>query len=504
MKKERILLLLPVALSLASCGGDGSSTGPWIDVGDGTNEEEVLRLQEMVRSQDGISAAESRGRVRIEATTGTEEGLIEIIYDTIEGIPSYLHSVDPISGEALLVPQVPGETFDWSCWEIFLREPGEEGSVEGLLNKEDAEKFLEESGAKETLSALVDPVEAGLVLVDIPEALYPYVGLEFPEAGGYVFRLNTAGLEDAEAEAVEVVVDGQGLVLSARMGNQAIEADWGVTFGTTNRLEGATLEGPLSTDLAEGIISYGSISSADPEGKEISATFEGEDEDLPPFLRGLSSLKLDGQWDPQHGRHGVYCEAHLKDGSSWLLYQDDEDVDLGHYMHSDGTKVEISMAQSGYTYDPYKDDRMNDFDRWVNTILRWIESPYEGCGTPWFDDDLLVDMMQGELVRAWYDGTPEQVKTRAWCSLEMRSGYLQAYYDFTSDWGGFEEYFDEEAIFEREARYDWEGTGLLTEETVWKSEETGWLLEEDSRYPEDGKVARISWDFSGFSRKTSL
>lgn len=69
MKKITPLLLLPLIASLASCGdGDGSASKlPPVDIGDGTNKEEVLRLQEMIDGQDGLAAAESRGRVKIEA-----------------------------------------------------------------------------------------------------------------------------------------------------------------------------------------------------------------------------------------------------------------------------------------------------------------------------------------------------------------------------------------------------------------------------------------------------
>ena len=76
MKKITPLLLLPLIASLASCGDGDSSTSklPPIEIGDGTNEEEVLRLQEMIDGQDGITAAETRGRVKVEASAGGQEG----------------------------------------------------------------------------------------------------------------------------------------------------------------------------------------------------------------------------------------------------------------------------------------------------------------------------------------------------------------------------------------------------------------------------------------------
>ena len=507
MKKISPLLLLPLIASLASCGDGDFSTSklPPIEIGDGTNEEEVLRLQEMIDGQDGIAAAETRGRVKVEASAGGQEGLMEVIFDSLEGIPEYLHNVDPESGETLFLPQTPGEDYDWSCYTIFLREPGEEGSVEGLLDKEDAERFLEESGAMESLRMLADPVEAGLVLYEIPELLYPYVDLEFPETGGYIFRMNTAGLEEGEeGQSLEVDVDAEGLVRSLRMEGQEIEADWGATFGTTNRLTGSSLKGPLSVSLAESTIQFSDLDPNPPLHEEISIQFEGETDELPSFLRGFSSLKIDGDWDPQNGRHGVYCEAVLTDGSSWLLYQDEENVELGHYLTSKGTNVEISMERTGWTNGAYVDERMNYFDRWINTIYKWAESPWEGCGTPnYVSDYMMSEFTQGDMTRAWYDGTPDQVRTRAWCSVLAREEYLPASYDYAKEYGGGET-VNEDDIYEREVSYDWETNMFLKEETVWRSEETGWLLEEYSAYPEDGKVAKIRWNFDGFTRKTSL
>lgn len=419
--------------------------------------------------------------------------------------PSTFHNVDPESGETLFLPQTPGEDYDWSCYTIFLREPGEEGSVEGLLDKEDAERFLEESGAMESLRMLADPVEAGLVLYEIPELLYPYVDLEFPETGGYIFRMNTAGLEEGEeGQSLEVDVDAEGLVRSLRMEGQEIEADWGATFGTTNRLTGSSLEGPLSVSLAESTIQFSDLDPNPPLHEEISIQFEGETDELPSFLRGFSSLKIDGDWDPQNGRHGVYCEAVLTDGSSWLLYQDEENVELGHYLTSKGTNVEISMERTGWTNGAYVDERMNYFDRWINTIYKWAESPGKGCGTPnYVSDYMMSEFTQGDMTRAWYDGTPDQVRTRAWCSVLTREEYLPASYDYAKEYGGGET-VNEDDIYEREVSYDWETNMFLKEETVWRSEETGWLLEEYSAYPEDGKVAKIRWNFDGFTRKTSL
>ena len=209
------------------------------------------------------------------------------------GVPDYIY-FRHVDEEALLVksPEELSSHGSYVYSDTFSDRESEFTSFEYGL-----ERINIHSDYGNIAQSIADPVSAGLILPMVPEELYPYVGIEFSQDGGFTFAIGYEGDGDLPIPAMhsEVQIGGDGLLF--RLEGKADGSSYSVDFDYNPSFERKTDLGFGPSIDDDDVFDILGLYPEDPDNfffeyGALRLDIEGDDDSLPAFLKGLRSATV--------------------------------------------------------------------------------------------------------------------------------------------------------------------------------------------------------------------
>lgn len=358
-------LAILLSAGLSSCGGGGDG----VDLG--TNAEEVGRMYDLLDTLNPEEAFASLSGFSATSLYPGDPG----IRDTLDvglngGVPDYIY-FRHVDEEALLVKS-PEELSSYGSYvysDTFSDRESEFISFEYGL-----ERINIHSDYADIAQAIADPVSAGLILPMVPEELYPYVGIEFSQDGGFTFAIGYDGDGDLPIPAMhsEVQIGGDGLL--SRLEGEVDGSSYSVDFDYDPSFERKTDLGFGPSIDDDDVFDILGFYPEDPDNfffeyGALRLDIEGDDDSLPAFLKGLRSatvyLETPG-WAP------VYLCLEGNAGETHTYYQAPNDHAITH-LFPNGEKESIPVDMEG---DFLVDERADDIFMFGSLASQWVYPAY--------------------------------------------------------------------------------------------------------------------------------
>lgn len=358
-------MVILLSAGLPSCGEGGER----IDLG--TNAEEVGRMYDLLDTLNPEEAFDALAGFSATSDYPGDPGLRDTLDVGLNGgVPDYIY-FRHVDEEALLTKS-PEELSSYGSYiysNTFSARESEFTSFEYGL-----ERINIHSDYGDIAQAIADPVSAGLILPSVPEELYPYVGIEFNQDGGFIFAIGYDGDGDLPLPAMhsEVQIGGNGLL--ARLEGEVDGSSYTVTFDYNPSFERKTDLGFGPSIDDDDVFDILGVYPENPNDfffayGALRLDIEGDDDSLPAFLKGLRSatiyLETPG-WAP------VYLHLEGNDGEAHTYYEAPSD-DAITYLSPDGEKETIPVDTEG---DFMVDERADDIFMFGSLASQWVYPAY--------------------------------------------------------------------------------------------------------------------------------
>ena len=369
MGKTSTSAALSLAILLSACLYSCGEGGEHIDLG--TNAEEVGRMYDLLDSLNPEEAFASLSGFTATSYYPGDPGLRDTLDVGLSGgTPDYIY-FRHVDEEALLTKS-PEEL---SSYGSYIYSDTISGRESEFTSFEMGFAYIDiHSDYSDIATAIADPVSAGLILPSVPEELYPYVGIEFNNGGGFSFAIGYEGDGDLTIPAMhsEVEIGGDGLL--TRIEGEVDGSSYSIVFDYNPSFErkGDLGFGPsIDDDYVFDILGVYPENPDDFffEYGALKLEIEGDDRSLPAFLKGLRSATI---YLERPGWAPVYLCLEGDDGETHTYYQAPGD-DAITYLSPDGGKTTIPVDIEG---EFMADERADDIFMFGSLASQWVYPAY--------------------------------------------------------------------------------------------------------------------------------